>query len=460
MRSRRRRSRPILPAGYSRSSRGSATGTSAACCFTRWPPSATGLQRPTAADRSTPPSASRCSTASAGTSVTSAFTAAPGPPPRAFAPGPPYTTGPDVVFATGEYAPQTREGRTVIAHELAHVVQQREAGAADASGAAAGGWSAGALEQQAKSASSAALAGRDVGPLSPAPAGSVQALGENKAPAATAPAPAADPDKDESLGPLDSWAADQTAGRVIGEPGWTFFREMLRGFKGGIRGAGAIVAGRADQMPGVRELPGIYLHYLLGPRQRPRQPDHRPLPACEVRRRAQLEVPPVAIRAGIGTDRFGRVTRRREDRQEPGRARGAVRQAGRRHREEPQASLYADTGHDGLRHGLRQGDGAFARPQGSRGGEGLPQPSMGGDGRESRRGDRHAARAGPDDHLHCGDRQRDLCHRQGRGQGRDLGRRESRRTAPLPHGRIQESHDRRRRNGGQGGKLFQGLLSR
>jgi hypothetical protein len=36
-----------------------------------------------------------------------------------------YTVGSDVVFARGAFAPQTREGRRLLAHELAHVVQQR-----------------------------------------------------------------------------------------------------------------------------------------------------------------------------------------------------------------------------------------------------------------------------------------------------------------------------------------------
>lgn len=36
-----------------------------------------------------------------------------------------YTVGRDVVFAEGQYAPQSRAGRRLLAHELAHVVQQR-----------------------------------------------------------------------------------------------------------------------------------------------------------------------------------------------------------------------------------------------------------------------------------------------------------------------------------------------
>ena len=37
-----------------------------------------------------------------------------------------YTVGRDVVFGSGQYAPGTHEGRKLIAHELTHVVQQRQ----------------------------------------------------------------------------------------------------------------------------------------------------------------------------------------------------------------------------------------------------------------------------------------------------------------------------------------------
>ena len=39
-----------------------------------------------------------------------------------------YTLGSDVVFGPGRYAPHTRSGRRLIAHELAHVVQQGQPG--------------------------------------------------------------------------------------------------------------------------------------------------------------------------------------------------------------------------------------------------------------------------------------------------------------------------------------------
>ena len=39
-----------------------------------------------------------------------------------------YTVGRDIVFGSGQYAPGTREGRQLIAHELSHVIQQSAAG--------------------------------------------------------------------------------------------------------------------------------------------------------------------------------------------------------------------------------------------------------------------------------------------------------------------------------------------
>lgn len=38
-----------------------------------------------------------------------------------------FTTGGDIFFASGEYNPGSASGRELIAHELAHVVQQRGA---------------------------------------------------------------------------------------------------------------------------------------------------------------------------------------------------------------------------------------------------------------------------------------------------------------------------------------------
>jgi Domain of unknown function (DUF4157) len=43
-----------------------------------------------------------------------------------------YTAGRDIVFGPGEYAPSTNTGRRLLAHELAHVVQQSGGAAANA----------------------------------------------------------------------------------------------------------------------------------------------------------------------------------------------------------------------------------------------------------------------------------------------------------------------------------------
>jgi hypothetical protein len=48
-----------------------------------------------------------------------------------------YTVGNDVVFRSGEYQPETRDGQRTLAHELTHVVQQRS-GPVDGTPAAGG----------------------------------------------------------------------------------------------------------------------------------------------------------------------------------------------------------------------------------------------------------------------------------------------------------------------------------
>lgn len=47
-----------------------------------------------------------------------------------------YTTGRDIVFNAGQYAPATSEGRKLIAHELAHVAQQSPSNGAGGSSSA------------------------------------------------------------------------------------------------------------------------------------------------------------------------------------------------------------------------------------------------------------------------------------------------------------------------------------
>ncbi|HEU0304364.1 MAG TPA: DUF4157 domain-containing protein [Gaiellaceae bacterium] len=68
-----------------------------------------------------------------------------------------YTVGSNVVFGAGRYAPATHEGSRLLAHELAHTVQQRDA-TAEAPPAAPGS----PLEIAAESAGRAAASGRAV----------------------------------------------------------------------------------------------------------------------------------------------------------------------------------------------------------------------------------------------------------------------------------------------------------
>jgi outer membrane protein OmpA-like peptidoglycan-associated protein len=66
-----------------------------------------------------------------------------------------YTLGADIAFASGRYAPSTPAGRSLIAHELAHVVQQQQP-ATSASGA----------EERADAAAQRGAAGARVDPSS------------------------------------------------------------------------------------------------------------------------------------------------------------------------------------------------------------------------------------------------------------------------------------------------------
>lgn len=78
-----------------------------------------------------------------------------------------YTVGHDIVFASGRYAPHTAPGRRLLAHELAHVVQQSTSAASIARSPTAIAPASGLHERQADAASDAALAGGRVPALAP-----------------------------------------------------------------------------------------------------------------------------------------------------------------------------------------------------------------------------------------------------------------------------------------------------
>lgn len=66
-----------------------------------------------------------------------------------------YTAGHDIYFASGQYSPDTGEGRQLLAHELAHVVQQRSGAAGPVSTSMAIGLPGDIFEQEAERAADA-----------------------------------------------------------------------------------------------------------------------------------------------------------------------------------------------------------------------------------------------------------------------------------------------------------------
>lgn len=68
-----------------------------------------------------------------------------------------YTVGRDIVFNAGQYAPHSAEGQKILAHELAHVVQQSHAGSVNSSALSRSG---DPFERAAHRAAQAVTAGR------------------------------------------------------------------------------------------------------------------------------------------------------------------------------------------------------------------------------------------------------------------------------------------------------------
>ena len=78
-----------------------------------------------------------------------------------------YTVGRDIVFAPGRHAPHTAAGRRLLAHELAHVVQQSASAGSIARSSTAIAPASGLHERQADAAADAAVAGGRVPALAP-----------------------------------------------------------------------------------------------------------------------------------------------------------------------------------------------------------------------------------------------------------------------------------------------------
>jgi Domain of unknown function (DUF4157) len=87
-----------------------------------------------------------------------------------------YTVGDSIAFGAGRYAPHTRSGEQLLAHELAHTVQQR--GAAARVDRLAIGVAGSPAEQEADAAADAVVAGGRAATLSTSPALIARAPGD------------------------------------------------------------------------------------------------------------------------------------------------------------------------------------------------------------------------------------------------------------------------------------------
>jgi hypothetical protein len=79
-----------------------------------------------------------------------------------------YTVGPHVVFGAGRYAPETAAGRRLLAHELAHTIQQRD-GFKRAPASLEVGAPESAQEVEADALADAVMSGRDAAPVGERP---------------------------------------------------------------------------------------------------------------------------------------------------------------------------------------------------------------------------------------------------------------------------------------------------
>jgi Domain of unknown function (DUF4157) len=102
-----------------------------------------------------------------------------------------YTVGSSVVFAAGQYLPSTQAGQRLLAHELAHVIQQSESSQAIATNSIAMDFAPDPLEAEAERASAAILTPANAHGKNPAAAiasrGLLQRASADPAPASPAP---------------------------------------------------------------------------------------------------------------------------------------------------------------------------------------------------------------------------------------------------------------------------------
>ena len=124
-----------------------------------------------------------------------------------------YTIGSDVVFGAGHYAPHTTAGRQLLAHELAHVIQQSEGPGAS------GGFlrvsdPSDQSERQADSAARDVIAGSPIGGLGAAPQSLARQGGGKKKCPATHTIP---DDIYKAIG--EAWSKSGQGGATVAEHG-------------------------------------------------------------------------------------------------------------------------------------------------------------------------------------------------------------------------------------------------
>jgi len=115
-----------------------------------------------------------------------------------------YTVGQDVVFAAGHYRPGDSEGRRLIAHELIHVVQQSQGGAAPAQEQA--------LETEAEAAADVVGAGGRVSIAGSSSLGVARVVGPQSLDHAVEPASMSTAEIDTEIGRITRWLQDNTSG--------------------------------------------------------------------------------------------------------------------------------------------------------------------------------------------------------------------------------------------------------
>jgi len=148
-----------------------------------------------------------------------------------------YTVGQDVVVGTGQYAPGTHAGRRVLAHELAHVVQQT--GTPNLQFRLVLGDAHDPAEREAETAASAVIANRPQGILHRVPR---SAIAPRLVQRFAGPLPGT---AEEVAARTAEEAARQLARKLTGKVGWRqFWSVVVRRFA--IRGAAALTLTGAD----------------------------------------------------------------------------------------------------------------------------------------------------------------------------------------------------------------------